>query len=77
MDEKHELEYKFNKTNEISQQQINDLELSLEILNDQLNKNKVEYEIHIQDLKNQIDSMDNQIRIDKTFINVIYYLNYF
>jgi hypothetical protein len=77
LDEKHELEYKFNKTNEISQQQINDLELSLEILNDQLNKNKVEYEIHIQDLKNQIDSMDNQIRIDKTFINVIYYLNYF
>lgn len=33
LEEKHELEYKLNKTSEISQQQIKDLEASVEQFN--------------------------------------------
>ncbi len=71
LDEKHELEYKFNKTNEISKQQICELETSLEILNEQLKIIKIEYDEKVDDLNKQIESMDNQIKLDKTFINVI------
>lgn len=72
LDEKHDLEYKLNKTKEISQQQINDLERSIEIFNEELKKVKFDYEEQIHDLKKQIESMDNQIKLDKAFIQAFH-----
>ena len=42
LDEKHQLEYKLNKTTEVSQQQIKDLEASVEKFNDEVKSIKGE-----------------------------------
>ena len=70
LDEKHELEYKLNRTSEQSQQQISDLEALVEHFNDQLKQVRNEYDEQICELKKQIDSMDVQIKSDKSFIDV-------
>ena len=71
MDEKHELEYKLNKTNELSQQQIIHLEETVEHFNEELKKTNKKYEEQIYEFKKQIESMDVQIKSDKAFIEVI------
>ena len=71
LDEKHELEYKLNKTSELSQQQIKDLEETVENFNDEIKRIKESYDEQLDDLKKQISSMDSQIRSDKAFIDVI------
>ncbi|CAF0917327.1 unnamed protein product, partial [Brachionus calyciflorus] len=69
LDEKHELEYKLNKTSEISQQQIKDLEETVENFNEEIRNIRENYEEQLDDLKRQISAMDSQIRSDKAFID--------
>ncbi|RNA01314.1 A-kinase anchor 9-like [Brachionus plicatilis] len=69
LDEKHELEYKLNKTSEISQQQIKDLEETVENFNEEIRNIKEKYEEQLDELKRQISAMDSQIRSNKSFID--------
>jgi chromosome segregation ATPase len=68
LDEKQELEYKLNKTLDMSQNQIKDLETTIDSLNQQLKDVKDKSNLEIEDLRSQMESMESQIRSEKTFI---------
>ena len=70
LEEKHQLEYKLNKTNELSQQQIKDLEASVEHFNCEIKHIKENYEEQLFDLRKQMESIDAQLRAEKSFSDV-------
>ena len=52
LEEKHQLEYKLNKTTEVSQQQIKDLEASVEQFNDEVKSIKGKHFYRVFKIKN-------------------------
>jgi len=59
-----------NKTNELSQQQIKDLEASVEHFNCEIKHIKENYEEQLFDLRKQMESIDAQLRAEKSFSDV-------
>ena len=69
LDEKHELEYKLSKTSELSQQQISELEASVDHFNQQVESIRAEYGEQLADMAKQCEQLEAQRRLDKAFID--------
>ncbi len=74
LEEKHQLIYKLKKETEMSNFQIKELEEIIEKLNSEIKCVKDSYEEQLFDFKKQTESMESQIRSEKEFINVNFFI---